>query len=83
VSQPMGTLHATTGDVRAAAMTNTYWLVNPATAKASLTGYTNLNPIADGSGTNLFVDFESVACVSDEPAYLGRGSRQHLAQGFH
>ena len=48
-------------------MKDTYWIINPATGKASLTGYSSLNPIqTTPAGTE--TDFESVACYSDDLA---------------
>jgi hypothetical protein len=59
-----GTLHATSATDSAVGMRNSYWLINPLTAKASLTGFASLNPISDG-GDPVF-DFEGVACFSDD-----------------
>ncbi|HOH29237.1 MAG TPA: SdrD B-like domain-containing protein, partial [Candidatus Hydrogenedentes bacterium] len=62
-------------------MKDTYWIINPATAKASLTGYSSLNPIqTTPAGTE--TDFESVACYSDDLAISATDNAVTALKGF-
>ncbi len=62
-----GTLHATTGGANGVGTpANTYWIVDKATAKATLVDFTTGDGthITDPSG-NVY-DFQGVACISDD-----------------